>query len=724
MIVRNESKIIRRCLESVTNICDYVVICDTGSTDNTSEIIESYFSENTKLKGKIYHHEWINFGHNRSLSLEMAKQTGASYALCIDADMILNIHEGFTKETLTADSYLVEQNHGCLVYSNTRLMKLDRNWKCIGSTHEYYACEYPTNASKLTTLSIIDLADGGCKHDKFERDIKLLTNDLSQDPNNQRSMFYLAQSYYDTKQYEKAAEFYNKRAQAGGWIDEVYYSHFQIGNTKRFLNKSWDEIEKSYMQAWNCLPSRAEPLYELSRYCRENQMHEKGYVYGKMGLMIPFPKEHNLFIYKNVYNYQLKDEVSICAYYVQRYDESIEICKELLSLVESAGGFVPDSYVPRINNNMAFSVEKIGERCEMKKTMVLYVGYSTFDEYNTYGSEIALISACKEFSKHYNVYVFGKNCQNTLFQGVLLLNSSLLNNFIKMNEIDVMIISRYVHYFMEFPIVAKKTYIWLHDVCYHASWNGIFLPQNGKELVNNIIDKIDGIVCLTEWHKRLISETNNVDPNKITVIGYCVNEELYISDQNKNPKCDEIIATKVKYRFIYTSEVSRGLQDLVDYFHEIRKIYPKAELFVFRDKKSFHGYEKLLKEINECPYIHYGGRLEQPELIKEFMKSDVWLYPTTFTETFCNSALEALRSGCYCIASSVAALKETVGNRGSLIEGNPKIPAVKKEFMKELNKIFTDDSLKTTCQIEGTKWAQQQTKETMLDRWLELIRSS
>jgi len=68
MIVKNESKIIKRCLESIKKIIDFIVISDTGSTDQTIEIIDEYISTNL-IPGKVYKDEWKNFGYNRSKSI-------------------------------------------------------------------------------------------------------------------------------------------------------------------------------------------------------------------------------------------------------------------------------------------------------------------------------------------------------------------------------------------------------------------------------------------------------------------------------------------------------------------------------------------------------------------------------------------------------------------------------------------------------------------------------
>ena len=93
MIVKNESRIIIRLLESVIPIIDTYVICDTGSTDDTPNIIRQYF-DSKGIPGEVIHEPFKNFGYNRTFALKAAKGK-ATYALLLDADMIFKIEPSF-----------------------------------------------------------------------------------------------------------------------------------------------------------------------------------------------------------------------------------------------------------------------------------------------------------------------------------------------------------------------------------------------------------------------------------------------------------------------------------------------------------------------------------------------------------------------------------------------------------------------------------------------------
>ena len=86
MIVKNESHIIRGTLEMLCSKIrfDYWVICDTGSTDATREIIINFFAEK-HIKGELHCDEWVNFAHNRTNALEYAFNK-TDFLLVFDAD--------------------------------------------------------------------------------------------------------------------------------------------------------------------------------------------------------------------------------------------------------------------------------------------------------------------------------------------------------------------------------------------------------------------------------------------------------------------------------------------------------------------------------------------------------------------------------------------------------------------------------------------------------------
>jgi tetratricopeptide (TPR) repeat protein len=318
MIVKNESKIITRLLTTVLPIIDTYCICDTGSTDNTVELIESFFKERN-ISGKIVYEPFKNFAHNRNFALKSA--VGMSdFVLLLDADMVLDI-KSFKKEKLSNyDSFYILQGNHNFYYQNVRIVRNNGLYSYVGVTHEYINTP-PYNRHHLfekNELFIIDIGDGGAKSDKFVRDIRLLTQGLIDEPDNERYYFYLANSYHDHGDYEKAIETYQKRIDCKGWNQEVWYSYYKMGHCYRNLKKMNDAI-CCWLLSIEALPERLETVYEIIHHYRnegKNKLVAHFYKIAKEILDKKLFRDDYLFLHNDVYTHKIYYEYSIAAYYL------------------------------------------------------------------------------------------------------------------------------------------------------------------------------------------------------------------------------------------------------------------------------------------------------------------------------------------------------------------------------------------------------------------------
>ena len=361
MIVKNESKIITRLFDSVILFIDTFCICDTGSTDNTIEIIETYFKEKN-IPGKVIIEPFQNFAHNRNVALQAC--VGMSdYVLLMDADMVLSLNQ-FDKNILnTCDHFDICQKNLSLHYINTRIVKNNGDYKYIGVTHEYI--HTPPNTKGLildkNTIYIHDIGDGGCKQDKFERDILLLTNGLKEDSNNSRYVFYLANSYHDSRKYEKAIEYYKKRIQLRGWNQEVWYSYYRIGlcynKMEQFSNALF-----YWLEGYNYCPERLEGLYEIIHYYRLNSKHTLCMTFYKIAKEI-LEQNHNkvdyLFLHNDVYSYDIYYEYTIFAF----YNGIRNIDKELITIFNNTNK-------PKLINNTLSNLKFYKNILQKKQTIL------------------------------------------------------------------------------------------------------------------------------------------------------------------------------------------------------------------------------------------------------------------------------------------------------------------------------------------------------------------
>jgi len=323
LMVRNESKILERCLKALEGIVDAFCIHDTGSTDNTCDIAREFLEDHA---GCLTTSEWKDFGFNRTKSFESAREFAESmnwnlqetYGLLLDADMVL-IPGTLKSETFTEVGYTLVQCNGNLEYPNCRIIRMDHKWKCLGVTHEYW--DGPTKALSKSVAYIDDKNDGGCKSDKFERDKRLLEAGLENEPNNHRYMFYLAQTYHSVGQLKDAIAMYKKRIGAGGWFEEIWFSHYMIAKSYLTLGDPI-RFETWMLRAYKYRSERAESMYFLTKHFRETGDHYKAYGYLQKGRRIPIPPD-SLFIEKDVYTELFDYEATILDFYVGKEREGL-----------------------------------------------------------------------------------------------------------------------------------------------------------------------------------------------------------------------------------------------------------------------------------------------------------------------------------------------------------------------------------------------------------------
>ena len=319
MIVKNESKIILRLIQSVLPVIDNYCICDTGSTDNTVEMVQKFFQEKN-IPGKIIHEPFKDFAHNRNVALNACSGM-SDYILFLDADMVLDI-KNFNKEQLNEYDflYILQGNEG-FYYQNVRIVRNNGLYSYTGVTHEYI--NTPGNSKnklfKKDELFIIDIGDGGAKSDKFERDIRLLTNGIKDEPQNAcRYYFYLANSYMNSGKNEEAIETYKKRIDCGGWVQEIWYSNYNIGHCYKNLNKIHDAIYY-WLECFNVLPERIESLYEIMMHYRVISKHNLSFHFNQIAKEIlkkNIFRDDYLFLNNDVYTYKINYEFSIIACYL------------------------------------------------------------------------------------------------------------------------------------------------------------------------------------------------------------------------------------------------------------------------------------------------------------------------------------------------------------------------------------------------------------------------
>ena len=366
MIVKNESQVILRCLESVRPLVDYVLIEDTGSTDGTQKIIRDWLNQ-AGLPGEVYDEPWQDFAYNRSHALaRLREKKEVDYALIIDADDSVVFDNGFNaeafKKTLTKDLYDVDVRHREIRYRRQQICSNRLNFRYRGVLHEFLK-EPPGAISRGITAGfyITSTREGARSQDpeKYRKDAVILEKALQSENDpflRSRYTFYLARSYENAGEKEKALENFLNRAELGYWTDEIFMSLYSAGHLQEALGQPVEKIVATFLRASAAAHSRAEGLHAASRLCRQKNKFAEGYEYARAGLAIPLPAS-GLFVVSWIYEYGLLDELAVNAYWLGRYFDCLDACERLLR-----EGKIPAEMRERVAQNARSAREQLASQ--------------------------------------------------------------------------------------------------------------------------------------------------------------------------------------------------------------------------------------------------------------------------------------------------------------------------------------------------------------------------
>jgi glycosyltransferase involved in cell wall biosynthesis len=349
MIVKDEAQVIERCLGTVQPFIQRWVIVDTGSTDGTRDVIRRRLAG---VPGELHERPWRSFGHNRSEALALARPH-ADHLLLIDADEELVAEPGFRMPPLGADMYMLRCrfDDSSTSWARPVIINAALPWRHEGVVHEYLTCDRPCSQDRLDGLSVLSHTDGARNRDpqrKFATDALVLERALLDDPCNARYVFYLAQSYRDAGQLERAIDAYEQRIAMGGWHEEVWYAMFQIAMLEEQLQRDAADVVAAYLRAYQFYPARAEPLCALARRFRASGKWALAELFARAAAGTPVPDDM-LFVDDDVYRWRALDELAIATYYTGKRFESADLHRRLL--VE---GKLPAAELARVEANLAF----------------------------------------------------------------------------------------------------------------------------------------------------------------------------------------------------------------------------------------------------------------------------------------------------------------------------------------------------------------------------------
>ena len=317
MIIKNEGPILPRLFESVSGFVSEYCVVDTGSTDDTIEVLESM-----NMPGVVLKEPFVDFATTRNYMIDACRRvmTSCDYLVLLDADMVLRVSPDWNWANLDRrDVYNLVQISG-VEYENVRMIRRDASdIQVVGATHEYYdvPAQYTRGTLPKKLIYIEDVGDGKAKGDKFERDERLLRRELEKDPDNIRTVFYLANTLKDQGKYAEAIPYYERRATMGGWFKEADYSHFMLSSCYLATMELDNARKYGEIAAFGGMAKRAEPLYFLAFHLRKHGQYKTAWHYATLAAKIPKPDVSTaLFVQYTIYDFWVDYELAMLSRHV------------------------------------------------------------------------------------------------------------------------------------------------------------------------------------------------------------------------------------------------------------------------------------------------------------------------------------------------------------------------------------------------------------------------
>ena len=347
VIVKNEEEVISRCLNSVKDIADEIIIVDTGSIDNTKEIIKDFTAN-------LYDFEWVDdFSAARNFSYSKASM---DYILWLDADDIIleedRVKLKQLKENLdpTVDIVMMKYNTGFDANGNTtfsyfreRLSKRINNYLWYEPVHEYLELR-----GKILNvdISITHLKN---KPSSQERNIgiyeKILIENKEITP---RGLYYFARELKDIGRYDDSIEYFLKFLDSEeGWIEDNIAACVELSKCYSIKNDSINSL-KAMLRSFEYDTPRAEICCQLGYYYKNKSNYDNAIFWFELATKLTMHEDSWGFIDHDSWGYTPCIELSVC------YDKLGKI-EQAIKYNNMAAEFKPND--PSVLHNQEYFAE-------------------------------------------------------------------------------------------------------------------------------------------------------------------------------------------------------------------------------------------------------------------------------------------------------------------------------------------------------------------------------
>lgn len=330
MMVKNEEARIHVSLNSVKGCVDSCIIYDTGSTDKTIDIITGFCNKEC-IPLRLKKGEFVDFSVSRNVALDFADQfEEVDFLLMLDCND--ELQNGPALRQICKD-FLDKKEHNAFhllqhwkfgndshKYYNIRLLRRGSGWRYKCKVHEYI-CKENATEPVIRLEGPVLFQDRNADTDgktgrRFQRDKELLMSAHKEDPEEPRTLFYLAQTFECLNELEEGLKYYNLRTttKQTGFVEEIFHAWLRGGKLCLRLGKGWEVASGYFMKALEF--DRVEPLIPIIEYFRARNMWNIAYHFAKLACSMQYPSHCVLFIGEKDYSYLRWHLLGIVGYYV------------------------------------------------------------------------------------------------------------------------------------------------------------------------------------------------------------------------------------------------------------------------------------------------------------------------------------------------------------------------------------------------------------------------
>lgn len=335
MIVRDEEEVLARCLDSIRDVVDEIVIVDTGSVDATKEIAAGYTD-------KVYEFPWQeDFSLARNFALDHGKM---DFLLWMDADDVLpeSSREKLKqlKQSLQYDTNLVmmpyqvafDENGNCTFsYWRERLIRRESGLRFRGRVHEAVA--------PIGKIFHADIPIRHCKEKTEESDRNLRIYERMEqegEPFDPRALYYYGRELLQHKQLKKACQILEEfLARPDGWVENRIDGARQLAEARRLLGEERGELQ-ALLQTLEYDVPRGESCCCLGRYFFDRAAYEQAAYWYRQAFQAKRADWQGAFVCEECYGYLPAIMLCVCC-------DRMGMRKEAEQWNELAGSYKPDS---------------------------------------------------------------------------------------------------------------------------------------------------------------------------------------------------------------------------------------------------------------------------------------------------------------------------------------------------------------------------------------------